>query len=361
MTELDENQTAETTKQFAGRMIETIDNAAATMLISIGHQTGLFEAMVRLSSTTSAGLADAAGLNERYVREWLGGMVTARIVDYDPTAGPSGTYTLPPHRAAVLTRAAAERNMAVVAQYVPLMAEVEQGIIGCFRNGGGLPYSEFPRFHAMAAEQSALAFDVALIDMVLPLVDGLPERLRLGADGADFGCGSGHAVNLMAQAFPASRFTGLDFSEEAIAAGTAEAFRLANANSTFTQADLTQLDVVSAYDLITAFDTIHDQAHPARVLANIFRALRPGGIFLMADIRASSRLEDNIELPMSTYMYAVSTMHCMTVSLAYDGDGLGTAWGRQLAVEMLTDAGFSDVRVEEIDRDPRNYYYIARK
>jgi 2-polyprenyl-3-methyl-5-hydroxy-6-metoxy-1,4-benzoquinol methylase len=290
MTELDENQTAETTKQFAARMVDVIDNAAATLLVSIGHQTGLFETLAGMSPTTSAGLADAAGLNERYVREWLAGMVTARIVDYHPAAS---TYWLPPHRAAVLTRVARERNLAVIAQHIPMLAGVEQRIIGCFRHGGGLPYSEYPRFHTLAAEQSAQAFDAALIDVVLPLADGLPERLRLGADVADVGCGSGHAVNLMAQAFPESRFTGLDFSGEAIAAGVAEATRLGNTNATFVRADLTQLDAVSAYDLITAFDTIHDQAQPTRLLSNVFRALRPGGIFLVADIRASSKLEDN--------------------------------------------------------------------
>lgn len=362
MTELDdENQTAETAKQFASRMIDVIDNAAATLLVSIGHQTGLFETMAGLPPATGAEVAGAAGLDERYVREWLGGMVTARIVDYDHSAGPSGTYSLPPHRAAVLTRAARQRNLAAIAQYIPMLAEVEQGIIGCFHHGGGLPYSEFPRFHTVAAEHSGQAFDAALIDVVLPLVEGLPERLRLGAEVADVGCGSGHAINLMAQAFPASRFTGLDFSEEAIAAGSAEATRLGNTNAAFVRADLTRLDAEATYDVITAFDTIHDQAQPTLVLANIHRALSLDGIFLMADIKASSRLEDNVDTPMSTYMYAVSTMHCMTVSLALDGEGLGTAWGEQKARAMLAAAGFGDVRVEEIDDDPRNYYYIARK
>lgn len=361
VTELDANQTDETVHNFADRMVEVIDHAAATLLISIGHQTGLFETMATMPAVTSVGLAEAAGLNERYVREWLGGMVTARIVDYDPTAQPAGVYWLPPHRAAVLTRLARQRNMAVIAQYIPMLAEVEQGIVECFRDGGGLPYSAFPRFHTVAAEQSAQAFDSALIDTVLPLVDGLPQRLAAGADVADFGCGSGHAVNLMAQAFPQSRFTGLDFSDEAVAAGAAEALRLGNVNALFERADLAQLDTDSAYDVITAFDSIHDQAHPTRVLANVFRALRPGGVFLMADIRASSKLEENIDAPLATYMYTVSTMHCMTVSLALDGEGLGTAWGRQQAVAMLTAAGFGDVQVEEIDEDPRNYYYIARK
>jgi 2-polyprenyl-3-methyl-5-hydroxy-6-metoxy-1,4-benzoquinol methylase len=193
------------------------------------------------------------------------------------------------------------------------------------------------------------------------MVDGLPEQLRSGADVADFGCGSGHAINVMAQAFPASRFTGIDFSEEAIATGVQEAARLGLSNAAFESHNLPELDKVAAYDVITVFDAIHDQAQPARVLENICRALRPGGVFLMADIKASSRLEENVDVPMSTYLYTTSLMHCMTVSLALDGAGLGAAWGRQLATKMLGDAGFDDVQVAEVESDPINNYYIARK
>ncbi|MEI7717536.1 MAG: methyltransferase domain-containing protein, partial [Mycobacterium sp.] len=177
----------------------------------------------------------------------------------------------------------------------------------------------------------------------------------------DFGCGSGHAINVMAKAFPASRFTGIDFSAEAIAAGAREAASLGLTNASFESHNLAELNKEAAYDVITVFDAIHDQAQPARVLANIQRALRSDGVFLMADIRASSRLEENVGVPMSTYLYTTSLMHCMTVSLAADGAGLGAAWGTQLAVSMLVDAGFDDVRVAEIDSDPLNNYYIARK
>ena len=224
-----------------------------------------------------------------------------------------------------------------------------------------MPYSEFPRFHTLMAEMSGVVFDAALVDVVLPLVDGLPDRLRSGIDVADFGCGSGHAVNVMAQAFPASRFTGVDFSEEGIAAGTREAARMGLANTTFESHNLAELDKADAYDVITVFDAIHDQAQPARVLENIHRALRPGGVLLMADIKASSRLEDNVDVPMSTYLYTTSLMHCMTVSLALDGAGLGAAWGAQLATSMLADAGFDDVRLVEVESDPINNYYIATK
>lgn len=352
--------TGETAEEFSGRVVAALDSASLTLLLSLGHQTGLLDTMAGLAPASSDQIAAAAGLNERYVREWLGGMTTAHVVAYDSE---SGTYSLPAHRAAVLTRAAGPHNLATVAQFVPLLGEVEQKIVSCFRDGGGLHYHEYPRFHTLMAEESGAVFDATLVDVVLPLVDGLVDRLRSGSEVADFGCGSGHAINVMARAFPASRFTGIDFSDEAVATGIAEAASLGLTNASFESHDLSRLDEtpekVGAYDVVTAFDTIHDQAHPARVLANIHRALRPGGVLLMADIKASSRLEDNVGVPMSTYLYTTSLMHCMTVSLALDGAGLGTAWGTQLATSMLADAGFSDVRVAEVESDPINNYYVA--
>ncbi|OBF26488.1 methyltransferase [Mycobacterium sp. ACS1612] len=348
----------ETTEEFAERMVGAIDSASLAILLSIGHQTKLFDTLAELPPATSAQIADAAGLNERYVREWLGGVATCRVVDYDPVAQ---TYSLPRHRAAVLTRAAGPDNLSRVAQFVSMLGEVEQKVIDRFHTGGGLSYSEYPRFHKVMAEQSGEVFDAALVDAILPMAEGLPERLREGADVADIGCGSGHAINVMAAAFPASRFTGIDFSEEGLSVATAEAKARGLSNATFVQADVANLDVAEAYDAITVFDAIHDQAQPAQVLANIYRALRPGGVLLMVDIKASSRLEENIGVPMRTYMYTVSTMHCMSVSLGLDGAGLGTCWGRQLATSMLADAGFDNVAVNEIETDPVNFYYVARK
>ncbi len=358
MTTLTDNLTAETTEEFAARIVDTIDNAGIAILLSIGHQTGLFDPLQKLPAATSGQIADATGLNERYVREWLGGLAAAKVIDYD--AAPQ-TYRLAAHRAAVLTRAAGPDNLARVAQFIPLLAEVEQKVIDCFRTGGGLSYSEYPRFHRLMAEESGEVFDAALINVILPMADGLVPRLHAGADVADFGCGSGHAVNLIAQAFPASRCTGLDFSEEGLAAGRAAARLLGLGNATFTARDVAQLDDTEAYDVVTAFDAIHDQAHPARVLDNIYRALRPGGTFLMVDIKASSNVEHNVGVPFAPYLYTVSTMHCMTVSLGLDGDGLGTVWGRELATSMLADAGFTEIVVREIESDPINYYYVAHK
>lgn len=348
----------DTTEEFAERIVGSLDAASVAILLSIGHQTNLWDTLAGLPPASSTQIADAAGLNERYVREWLGGVASARIVEYDAA---SQTYSLPEHRAAVLTRTAGPDNLARVAQFIPLLGEVEQKVIDCFHNGGGLAYSEYPRFHTLMAEESGEVFDAALIDVILPMVDGLPDRLRAGVDVADIGCGSGHAVNLMGKVFPASRFVGIDFSQEGLAAGAAEALRLGLNNVTFESADVAEDRRADAFDVVTAFDAIHDQAHPAQVLGNIHRALRPGGVFLMVDIKASSRLEDNVGVPFASYLYTVSTMHCMSVSLGLDGDGLGTCWGREVATSMLADAGFGDVQVREIESDPLNYYYIARK
>jgi 2-polyprenyl-3-methyl-5-hydroxy-6-metoxy-1,4-benzoquinol methylase len=165
----------------------------------------------------------------------------------------------------------------------------------------------------------------------------------------------------MARAFPRSRFTGYDFSEEGVRTGRAEAERWGLTNATFEARDVATLDAKNRFDLVTAFDSIHDQAQPARVLAGIAEALRPGGVFLMVDIGASSHVHENLEMPLAPFMFTISCMHCMTVSLALDGAGLGAMWGEQTARRMLAEAGFTRVEVKRVDDDIINNYYIAAK
>jgi SAM-dependent methyltransferase len=341
---------------FGEQIVGILNHGALALMISIGHRTGLFDTMAGLTPATSQEIATAAGLQERYVREWLGAMVTGGIVTYDAEAA---TFRLPPEHAGFLTRAAGTDNLAVTMQFLALLASVEDEVAERFRSGGGVPYAAYGEFHRLMAEESSLVHDAALVGAILPLVPGLPGRLEAGIDVADVGCGSGHAVNLMAQAYPASRFTGYDFSEEGVAAGRAEAERLGLTNATFELRDVTDLGLDDVHDFITAFDAIHDQARPAGVLAGICRALRPGGAFLMVDIRASSRLENNVEHPLGPFLYTISTMHCMTVSLALDGDGLGTVWGRELATRMLRDAGFASIEVKAVEGDVFNDYFVC--
>ncbi|MEX2395222.1 MAG: class I SAM-dependent methyltransferase, partial [Actinomycetota bacterium] len=206
------------------------NGGAMVLMISIGHQTGLFDTLADGVARTSEQLAGDAGLDERYVREWLGAMATGSILEID---GSAGTYRLPAEHAAFLTKAAGPNNFAAMMQFIPLAALVEEDVVTCFREGGGVPYSSYPKFQKLMAESSGQVHDAALIDGVLPMVPGLVDRLNEGIDVADIGCGSGHAINLMAKAFPNSRFTGYDFSDEGVAVGTAEAKAMGNANASF--------------------------------------------------------------------------------------------------------------------------------
>lgn len=343
---------------FAERLTGVLNEAAVALMTSIGHQVGLFDAMAGLPPSTSQEIADAAGLRERYVREWLGAMVTGRVVEHDPEAG---TYSLPSEHAAWLTREAGVNNLALQMQYIPLLANVEEPVVDAFQRGGGIPYSAYPHFHRVMAEDSGAVQDAALIDAVLPLVPELREGLEAGIDVGDIGCGRGHAINLMARAFPNSRFVGYDFSDEAIAAARGESKAWGLSNTRFEERDVATLDVRDGFDLVTAFDAIHDQAHPEQVLARIAEALRPDGIFLMVDIRAASSVHENMDHPIAPFLYTVSCMHCMTVSLAQDGKGLGTMWGEQKARQLLAEAGFGRVEVKEIEGDITNSYYIATR
>jgi SAM-dependent methyltransferase len=344
------------TEAFAERMLDGLNAASVTLMTSVGYRTGLFDRLAELAPSTSQEIADAAGLNERYVREWLGAMVTGRVLDYDPG---KRTYSLPAEHAASLTRAAGPDNIAAIAPYFPLMGRVESQVVECFRHGGGVPYSAYPGLQEQLDNESRPVFDATLIDKTLPVVPGLVERLEAGIDVADLGCGSGHAINLMARAFPRSRFIGFDFSDDGVQRARQEAAAMGLRNARFEAKDVAALDAPRSFDLITAFDTIHDQAQPRKVLREIANALRPGGTFLMVDIAASSNVEDNIDHPLGPTLYTFSTLHCMTVSLALDGEGLGTAWGEQKARELLAEAGFGRVDLRQVEGDIFNNYYVA--
>ena len=343
---------------FADRLVQIINHGALSLMLGIGHRTRLFDVMSELPPSDAATIARAAGLNERYVREWLGSMVTGRIVFYDPSLG---TYSFPAEHAALLTRSAKPINFASAMQWIAVLGGVEDRIVDCFHNGGGVGYDAFHRFHEVMAEESAQTVVAALTESFVPLAGGRAEDLDRGIDVLDIGCGSGRAICRLAAEFPNSQFVGYDLCPDAVKAGQAEAARQGLTNVRFESRDVSNIGDADRFDLITAFDAIHDQARPDAVLREIATALRPNGTFLMQDILASSHLERNVENPIATFLYTISTMHCMTVSLAQGGAGLGTCWGRELAEEMLRKAGFANVRVEKLPHDDMNYYYIARK
>ena len=346
---------------FADKLLITLNYGALSLMISIGHRTGIFDAMRTLPAATSEDIARSAGLNERYVREWLGAMVTAGVIEVDPT---SIIYRLPQEHAAFLTRAAGADNLAVFTQYIGLLGSVEDKIVECFKKGGGVPYDDFLRFHAVMAEDSGQSVLSSLESHVIKLVPGLADNLDNGMDVLDIGCGRGRILNRMAELYPDSRFTGMDLSVEAIGAARAEASQKRLPNIDFVVRDLSDFDqtaVPDSFDFITSFDAIHDQVKPLNVLKGIYRALRSNGVYLMQDIRGSSHVYNNLDHPIGTFLYTISTMHCMTVSLSQGGEGLGAMWGEEKAREYLENAGFESIETNRLAHDIQNNWYIVRK
>lgn len=342
---------------FLERVAGMIDQGATSVMVSIGHRTGLFDTMAALPPSTSEVIAAEAALAERYVREWLAVMVTARIVEFDPQAG---TYRLPPEHAACLTRGAPLGNFAVYAQHVALLGAVQDRTLACFETGEGTTYGDYPCFHQIMAEDSGMTVTAGLFDHILPLVSGITDRLEAGIEVMDAGCGQGSALIAMAQRYPQSRFTGYDLSGEAIDRATAMARHLGLPNIRFEARDLTGYDERDRFDFITSFDAVHDQKDPQGLIRGLRGALKPGGVYLMQDIGGSARLENNLDFPMAPLLYAISCAHCTPISLGQGGAGLGTMWGWETAEAMLHEAGFTEVSRHVLAHDPMNVWFVAK-
>jgi ubiquinone/menaquinone biosynthesis C-methylase UbiE len=346
---------------FAGRLLSVLNDGALCLMISIGHRAGLFDTMRQLPPSTSDEIARRAGLNERYVREWLGAMVTGRVVEVDPQ---STRFSLPAEHAAFLTREAGADNMGVFTQYIGLLAGVEDDIVECFKNGGGVPYAKFPRFHAVMEEDSGQSVLSSLESHIIPLIPGLADKLSSGMHVLDVGCGRGRIINRLAELYPKSRFTGIDLSSEAVLFAWRHAAEKKLRNVEFIVSDLSNFDEkaeVEAFELVATFDAVHDQAKPLNVLKGIYRTLKKDGVYLMQDIKGSSHVHQNIDHPMGTLLYTVSCMHCMTVSLAQGGEGLGAMWGEEKTREYLQRAGFRSIDKHELAHDIQNNWYVVRK
>lgn len=346
---------------FAGRFLTALNDGALCLMVSVGHRTGLFDVMSTSPPATSDEIAGRARLNERYVREWLGAMVTARVVDIDPA---TARYSLPAEHAAYLTRAAVADNMAVFAQYIAMFGQVEDDVVACFRNGGGVPYDKFPRLHEVMAEESGQFVRSSLESHILPLVPGLTGRLAKGIRVLDVGCGRGRVMNRLAELYSSSTFAGMDLSAGAIAFARDEASRKHLSNVEFRAVDLSNFDETAepdSFDLITTFDAIHDQAKPLSVLRGIHRALRSDGIYLMQDINGTSHVDKDVGHPIGTFLYTCSCMHCMTVSLAQGGEGVGAMWGEETPREYLRRAGFRSITTHRLAHDIQNNWYVVMK
>jgi SAM-dependent methyltransferase len=350
VTDIDETAV----EAFAGRLFGLFTGGALTYLIEIGRRTGLFDAATAPASCPA--LAERAGLDERYVREWLAAMVTGGIFEYDPT---SAHYWLPREHAILLTRGAAD--LAPVGALVTELGRHVPAVADAFRSGGGVPWEAFkPEIHDLMDILWGPLYEETLVDAILPKAPGVLERLQQGARVADVACGTGAVLVILAEAFPQSTFIGYDLDPDGLVRGRQAAATKGLTNVVFERCDATQISPDEPFDVVIVCNAVHDQVDPAGVLRRIRRVLGPGGVFLMNEPRMPAALEDNLDNPMAPFTYSVSTLHCMTVSLAHGGAGLGTGWGEETALRLLEEAGFAEVVIETTPGDPGNALFTAR-
>lgn len=356
-------------QSFFERMTDILNMGALNLAMGLGYRARLFDVMDTFDGPQPDDvIADAAGLSRRYVREWLGIMVTGEIVELTFDTQGTDLYFLPEEHADLLTRRAGNANLGVYTQEIPLLTRCAmEAVVNGFFTGNGVSYDHYPDFQQFMTQLADAKHQQVLVDVFLPFVDDgrIAARMTDGIDVCDLGCAEGVALILMAEAFPRSRFVGIDVSSDVIEKARTRSAEKKLANITFYCLDAadpaTWEQFATAFDYITAFDAIHDQSRPQEALRGVYAMLKSGGVFSMVDIAADSRLAGNRSHPMGPFLYTVSLMHCLPVGLVDDGKGLGMMWGRQQAREMLQEAGFSDCRVEPVPEDSFNLHYFCRK
>ncbi|MGB5157421.1 class I SAM-dependent methyltransferase [Desulfobacterium sp. N47] len=353
---------------FSERMNDILNYGALNLAMSIGYSNKIFDILEDLNKpVTISDIASASGLNRRYLKEWLGIMISGKIIELFQTPDGEDLYFLPPEHALFLTRKSGNNNLGVYTQEIPLLTSCAmESVNRGFKTGDGVPFSQYPDFQQFMAELSNAKHKEVLIRHFLPSVDKgqLVNHLIKGIRVCDLGCGEGVALNLMAKAFPESTFTGIDNHKEAINTARTGAGELGLSNVVYIEHDAATIcgkkEFMQKFDYISAFDSIHDQSHPLQALKSVRYMLSPGGMFSMVDIKASTNPADNLDHPMGPFLYTVSLMHCMPVGLNDNGYGLGMMWGREKAQSLLAEAGFEHIEVLEMEHDSFNLHYLCR-
>jgi len=327
-------------------------------LAYIGDRLGIFRAIADNGPLTSAELAHRTGLEERYLREWASTMAAAGYVDYSPS---DRKFALNHAQRTVLLDEKNPFNMAGAFQYAITCIRQLSPLTEAFRHGGGVPFADFgPEIAEAIRRMFQAGYETWVASRWIPAVPDVHQRLLAGGEAAEVGCGSGQCLIPVAKAFPGSRFWGFDVDPGSIALARQRCAQEGLASRvTFEQVAAEAIPDSERFDLVMAFNCLHDMANPRGALRAIRRALKPGGATLWSEAKASDRLEENL----STWgrsMYAASTMHCMTVSLAHNGEGLGSVVGPGLARELALEAGFSSFAPLPVDNPFHRIFVLLR-
>jgi ubiquinone/menaquinone biosynthesis C-methylase UbiE len=333
--------------------------AALTVgLAYIGDRLGIFKAMASGTPMSSPEIAEHTRLTERYIREWASTMAAAGYLDYDPTAA---TFRLNPEQAMVLANEENTFFMGGAFQYAVACYRQLSKLMDAFKSGGGVPFTEFGADIVEAIERLFHAgYETWVAQQWIPAVADIHERLRNGGEAAEVGCGAGQCLIPVAMAFPNSRFFGYDVDLASVERARQKAARVGiGERVVFERIAAEELPFSERFDLVMAFNCIHGMVRPRLALAGIHRILKSTGVLLWSEALASDRLEENLT-PQGRTMYAASTMHCMTVSLAYGGEGLGAIIGENKARGMAEEAGFASFEKLPI-KNPYHQVFLARR
>ncbi|MEE9229137.1 MAG: class I SAM-dependent methyltransferase [Acidobacteriota bacterium] len=343
-------------EELAFRVVGDMGGAFTMALGYIGDRLGIFKAMVGAAPISSEELARRTNLNERYVREWANAMVAAEYLDYDPA---SREYIMTDEQAFVLANEDSPLFVGGAFHFTtPSLWNVPR-IMDAFRKGGGIPYSDLGGEIPEAIERFFRPAYLHFLKDWLAAVPGLTARLEAGARIADIGCGCGQSSVAIARAFPKSTIFGIDNSEASISRGRKLVAAEGLTNIEFVVAPADKLRSEEKYDLICSFDCIHDMVDPRSTLKAIRAALTDDGTYLWSE---PSSPENPLERrnPVGKAHSSISPLHCMTVSLAHGGAGLGTVIGETGARTLAKEAGFSAFEKLPIE-NPFNQFFALRR
>jgi SAM-dependent methyltransferase len=341
---------------FLERFVGYASGATTMGLLAVADRCGLLSWLGEHGSGTIDAISEGAGLDSRYVTEIMSGLAAAGAVGYQPE---TDVFTLPPEHALFLADDSSPYFMGGWLDMVPAMLRQIDGIAHAARHGGGVGFEEFGQRMIQGIDRgNSPSQQVFLTTRWLPAVPGLVDRLKAGIRVADLGCGSGTAAILMAEEYPRSQVSGFDVSEAALTTARSRGQSIENVE--FLRYPVEEVPLDPPFDLITAFDVIHDLADPLAGLTRVREALAPDGQFLMMEPNASSHLEENLT-DVGALLYGVSAMHCMTQSLAGGGEGLGAVWGRERSEEYARRAGFSSFEpLEDLTNRFSAFYLLTQ-
>lgn len=350
-------------EELADRLFGSLLGALDVVTIFIGEQLGLYDALHRRGPLTVAEAAELTGAHPRYVREWLEQQSVADLIAVvDPTLpADERRYLLPAAHAEVLCNRDSLSYLTPFARMLGAAAIKLPQLLEAYRSGGGVGWEEFgPLMRTAQAEANRPLFLQLLGREWLPAVPDVDARLRAGARVADIGSGEGWSAIGMARAYPGAQVDGYDVDAASVEAArrNAESEGLSDRVS-FTLADAGTLSETASYDVVTAFECVHDMPDPVSVLAGARRIVKDDGTVVVMDERVPETFTGPGD-PVERLMYGISTLVCLPDGMSHDGSvGTGTVMRQGTLRRYAQQAGFRDVEVLGVEHDMFRFYRLV--